>query len=103
MATHTARARRRFARARDELRTQRDRITTAATAEERIAATEEIILTLRRIANSSVPLWTVAESAGLLDAKEDYVTQAVIAQLVAAPLAGMTPGSVRDRYARAKV
>jgi hypothetical protein len=101
MATRAGRARRRFARAVDEVRELRDRIVDA-TPEGRPAATKVMIERLRKIADSSIPLWQVAAEAGLLDGEGDFETRALIAQIVNAALAGTTPGTVHNRYARAK-
>lgn len=55
---------------------------------------------LDRLAASDTPVWAVAQAAAAGRPLNDD-ERAMIAQAVAPHLAGMTPGSVHQRYARA--
>jgi hypothetical protein len=52
---------------------------------------------LRRLANSDLSIWAIARSAATEKPLDD-AEAAMIAQIVAPHLAGMTPGSVHHRH-----
>jgi hypothetical protein len=56
---------------------------------------------LRRLADSDLCVWRIAEFA-TTDNPLDEEERAMIAQIVSPNLAGMTPGTVHKRHKRAK-
>jgi hypothetical protein len=103
MSRSATRARRRRAHFVEQIETLLAREATATSAQERIAASGDLVKLLKRIADSELRLWSFrAQLLGMVErgrySREDAdATKAMLAQLVAGHLAGQTPGSVYNR------
>jgi hypothetical protein len=80
----------------------------AASVDERVEANRALISLIEGIADSDLPVWSFlpqlieGDSTSKLAAEERAEVKALIAQVVAPRLAGMTPGSVKRRQALAE-